>query len=200
MAKPGMMVYFNTMKTIGKLTDVQKGKLFWAMLEYSRDGTSPDFEDDLVLDVVWGTFEEILDRDSRAYDDTVEKRRYAVYVRECNKAGVEALSREDWRASIDAANHHMISGDTTRYPTTIINPNLNPNLNPNDQTPDTADMPPLDLSEEQIAHLVKWLGRDGFERCAARIRVELAAGKKIEDHYLAFLRVQGEIGNGGGAE
>ena len=61
-------------------------------------------------------------------------------------------------------------------------------------------MPPLDLSEEQIAHLVKWLGRDGFERCAARIRVELAAGKKIEDHYLAFLRVQGEIGNGGGAE
>ena len=121
MAKPGMMVYFNTMKTIGKLTDVQKGKLFWAMLEYSRDGTAPDFEDDLVLDVVWGTFEEILDRDSKAYEDTVEKRRYAVYVRECNKVGVEALSREDWRASIDAANHHMISGDTTRYPTTIIN-------------------------------------------------------------------------------
>ena len=44
MARPGIMVYFDMMGPLSKLPDADKGRLFWAMLEYGKFGTVPEFD------------------------------------------------------------------------------------------------------------------------------------------------------------
>lgn len=42
MSEPGIIVYFDVMEPLGRMSDADRGKLFWAMLEFGRDGVEPD--------------------------------------------------------------------------------------------------------------------------------------------------------------
>ena len=117
MAKPGMMVYFDMMGPVSKLPDEEKGRLFWAMLEYAKEGILPQFEG-LALSLAWEFVKPKLDADAEAYNKTVLKRQYATFCRDCKKHGQPEITFEEW---LDTVKHQMISNDIKRYPTTTTN-------------------------------------------------------------------------------
>ena len=49
-----------------------------------------------MLGMAWDFIRPNLDRDAKQYNQKVIKSQYAVYVRECNKKGIEAAVYEDW--------------------------------------------------------------------------------------------------------
>lgn len=78
--KPGVMFYFDIRPCIKRLTMVEKGQLFEAILDYSELGVFPEF--DGMLGLAWDFIVPRLDRDSEQYETKVMQRRFAVYVRE----------------------------------------------------------------------------------------------------------------------
>lgn len=117
MARPGIMVYFDMMGPLSKLPDADKGRLFWAMLEYGKSGIVPQFEG-MALDLAWEFVKPKIDADSEAYNRTVLKRQYATFCRDCKKRGEPEITFDEWLMTIGDHRHHVISGDTKWYPTT----------------------------------------------------------------------------------
>ena len=117
MARPGIMVYFDMMGPLSKLPDADKGRLFWAMLEYGKFGTVPQFEG-LALELAWEFVKPKIDKDSEEYNRTVLKRQYATFCRDRKKKGEPDISFDEWLMTIDDQSNHMISHDTKWYPTT----------------------------------------------------------------------------------
>ena len=117
MARPGIMVYFDMMGPLNKLPDADKGRLFWAMLEYGKNGTVPEF-DGLALSLAWEFVKPKIDKDSEEYNRTVLKRQYATYCRDRKKKGEPEISFEEWLMTIDNQSYQMISHDIKWYPTT----------------------------------------------------------------------------------
>ena len=121
MARPGIMVYFDMMGPLSKLPDADKGRLFWAMLEYGKNGTVPEF-DGLALALAWEFVKPKIDKDSEEYNRTVLKRQYATFCRDRKKKGEPDISFEEWLMTIDNQSYQMISHDTKWYPTTTATP------------------------------------------------------------------------------
>ena len=117
MARPGIMVYFDMMGPLNKLPDADKGRLFWAMLEYGKNGTVPEF-DGLALSLAWEFVKPKIDKDSEEYNRTVLKRQYATFCRDRKKKGEPEISFEEWLMTIDNQSYQMISHDIKWYPTT----------------------------------------------------------------------------------
>ena len=116
MARPGIMVYFDMMGPLKVLPDTDKGRLFWAMLEYGKNGTVPEF--DGMLSLAWEFVKPKIDKDSEEYNRTVLKRQYATFCRDRKKKGEPEISFEEWMMTIDNQSYQMISHDTKWYPTT----------------------------------------------------------------------------------
>ena len=57
-----------------RLTDEQCGRLLRAMVDYSRDGQIPDW-DDVTLDVAWDVVCPMLDADEQRYREVCEQNR-----------------------------------------------------------------------------------------------------------------------------
>ena len=117
MARPGIMVYFDMMGPLGKLPDADKGRLFWAMLEYGKIGIEPEF-DGLALELAWEFVKPKIDRDSEEYNRTVLKRQYATFCRDRKKKGEPEITFDEWLITYGYQNHHVIPSDTKWYPTT----------------------------------------------------------------------------------
>lgn len=116
MARPGIMVYFDMMGPLKVLPDTDKGRLFWAMLEYGKNGTVPEF--DGMLSLAWEFVKPKIDKDSEEYNRTVLKRQYATFCRDRKKKGEPEISFEEWMMTIDNQSYQMIPHDTKWYPTT----------------------------------------------------------------------------------
>ena len=116
MARPGIMVYFDMMGPLKVLPDTDKGRLFWAMLEYGKNGTVPEF--DGMLSLAWEFVKPKIDKDSEEYNRTVLKRQYATFCRDRKKKGEPEISFEEWMMTIDNQSYQMISHDIKWYPTT----------------------------------------------------------------------------------
>ena len=95
MSEPGIIVYFDFMEPLGWLSDEDRGKLFWAMLEYGRDGVEPGFEKN-DLAIVWAFIRPKLERNKEAYKITVLQKRYAVACRERRRKGEPEISFDTW--------------------------------------------------------------------------------------------------------
>ena len=107
MSEPGIIVYFDIMEPLGQLSDAERGQLFWAMLEYGRDGVEPDFrKKDLAI--VWGFIRPKLERNKAAYKNTVLQKRYAVACRERKRKGLEDISFEEWKELSDESASSVI--------------------------------------------------------------------------------------------
>ena len=124
MARPGVMIYFDIRKSLEFLSDQQKGQLFQAILEYAELGIIPQF--DGILAMAWTFVQPQIDRDSGRYEHKVEKAKYAVFVREEKKKGVEEpLSFDEWRCSGVSSDYREISDDIGRHPITNTIPTTN---------------------------------------------------------------------------
>lgn len=122
MARPGIMVYFDMMGPISKLPDADRGRLFWAMLEYGKNGTVPDFCGDLPLELAWEFVKPKIDKDKESYDRQIQQKQYAAFSREAKKKGLPPVSYDDWKNLSDIEKERMISDDIGWYPTTTTTP------------------------------------------------------------------------------
>ena len=119
MARPGIMVYFDMMGPLSKLPDADKGRLFWAMLEYGKCGIVPEFDGMLAL--AWGFVRPKIDKDEQEYNMSVLRRQYATVCRERKKKGEPEITFDEWLNTKD--NHgsqrpSMMTNDDQWYPTT----------------------------------------------------------------------------------
>lgn len=120
MARPGIMVYFDIMEPLKKLPDADKGRLFWAMLEYGKTGTVPEF-DGLVLALAWEFVKPKIDKDEAEYNLSVKRRQFATVCRERKKKGEPEITFDEWLKTIDSGEHQppsMMTNDNQWYPTT----------------------------------------------------------------------------------
>ena len=96
---PGIMFYFETRPCLGRLTMMERGALFDAILNYGEFGVIPQFEG--MLGVAWDFIQPKLDKDRERYEAQCAKSRYAAYTREAKKREEIPLSFEEWSASLD---------------------------------------------------------------------------------------------------
>ena len=124
MDRPGIMVYFDMMGPLGKLQDADKGRLFWAMLEYGKSGIVPVF-DGLALELAWEFVKPKIDKDYKEYVRSVQRRQFATACRERKRRGEPDITFDEWLKTIGGCDNHMVSmmtNDDQWYPTTSTTP------------------------------------------------------------------------------
>lgn len=130
--RPGFMLYFDTTPALDRLSDVEAGQLFKALLHYAQFGEVP------VLDGLAGFAFDLLrprlDRDRQSYEDRCEKNRYTAYAREAKRRGEEPADFGAWRLSktCDDMSHDVTKRDQLNQMGT------EQNVTPTATTPSTA--------------------------------------------------------------
>ena len=92
--KPGVMLYFDLLPLMDRLSNEDKGNLLHAILHYGKYGEMINLTDKVML--IWPLVQMRLDFDEKRYYDTVIRRQYAAYVRWCRKRGEESLAFDQW--------------------------------------------------------------------------------------------------------
>ena len=90
------MVYHDMDISLNLLSENQAGKLFKAMMRYSKNGEAPELNDDLMLQMAWSFAVRTLDRDSERYEDVKLKRAYAAYCKWAKERSGTPVSFEEW--------------------------------------------------------------------------------------------------------
>ena len=210
MARPGIMVYFDMMGPLSRLQDADKGRLFWAMLEYGKRGVVPEFED-LALSLAWEFVKPKIDKDSEEYNRTVLKRQYATFCRDRKKKGESEISFEEWLMTIDNQNYQVISHDTKWYPTTTTATTPSTSTSTTTATAAAATTTGNDsgggqksdvtvmggelgkgvvfLSSEQIGDLLDRLDLDTFNHYVGKLsNYIIKNGAYVKNHYETILK------------
>ena len=94
--KPGIMIYFDVIETVNRLSDQNAGRLFRAILEYGMTRRVPELPEKLFL--IWPLVQMRLDNDDQRYYRVTLKRRYAAYARWTKEKGQIPLEYEQWLA------------------------------------------------------------------------------------------------------
>ena len=208
MARPGIMVYFDMMGPLKVLPDADKGRLFWAMLEYGKNGTVPQF--DGLLALAWEFVKPKIDKDSEEYNRTVLKRQYATFCRDRKKKGEPEISFEEWLMTNDNQSYQVIPHDTTWYPTTSTTPTSSTNTttataaaataNTTEYAAATADSKVgviggelgkgvVFLSNDQIADLLDKLDLETFNYYVDKLSTFIIKnGAHVMNHYETILK------------
>lgn len=218
MARPGIMLYFDILEPIRVLPDEDKGRLLVAMLEYGKEGIVPDFSGMLAL--AWGFVKPKIDKDKDEYNKTVLKRQYATFCRDRKKKGEPDIPFEEWLRTVDdhptqliACDNHMISHDTTWYPTTTTSTTTNTTTATataaaaNTTTEDEAAAATEDesrivkavggtlgrgvvfLSDEQVADLLDKMGIETFDYYVDKLSdFIIKNGARVKSHYETILK------------
>lgn len=107
--RPGIMLYFDLLRPIKKLSDEDKGKLLVAMLEYGQDGVVPEFEG--ALDMAWEFVKPKLDKDAETYELSCEQREYANFCKSRKKLGLPKIPIEQWKAATENEMQQWVTED-----------------------------------------------------------------------------------------
>ena len=92
--KPGVMIYFEIMEAVNRMSDEQAGALLKAILSYGSTMREPEIRDDLFM--LWPLIRARLDSDDERYYRTSQRKRYAVYSRWAKNRNEEILPFEQW--------------------------------------------------------------------------------------------------------
>lgn len=109
--RPGFMLYFDATPALDRLSDVEAGQLFRALLHYAQFGEVPTL--DGLAGFAFDLLRPRLDRDRQSYEDRCEKNRYTAYARETKRCGEEPANFETWRLSKtgDISSHDVTERD-----------------------------------------------------------------------------------------
>ncbi len=217
MARPGIMVYFDMMGPLNKLPDADKGRLFWAMLEYGKSGIVPEF-DGLALALAWEFVKPKIDKDEAEYNLSVLRRQYATVCRERKKKGEPEITFDEWmktNCNGDYQSVSMITNDNQWYPTTstTTTPSTTTSTttataaaaNTSTTEPDIAAATAIEnevkflggelgkgvvlLSNEQIGNLLDTMGVDAFDYYVDKLSSFIIKnGAKVKNHYETILK------------
>ena len=95
-ARPGVMLYFDMMVAMTRLTKEQKGELFDAIMYYGRDGVQPNFRNDPFLQFAWDFIQPRVDADGSSYKEKTNEGKYGAYKKKAAKLGVEPIPYSVW--------------------------------------------------------------------------------------------------------
>ena len=116
MARPGIMIYFDILDPIKKLSDEDKGKLLVAMLEYGKDGIVPELDGS--LGIVWSFVQPKIDRDEENYDASKLQRQYAAFCKKRKKIWMPRISFDEWVVMSDNERERAVDPVESRNPST----------------------------------------------------------------------------------
>jgi len=216
MDRPGIMVYFDMMGPLGKLQDADKGRLFWAMLEYGKSGIVPVF-DGLALELAWEFVKPKIDKDYKEYVRSVQRRQFATACRERKRRGEPEITFDEWLKTIGGCDDHevsMMTNDDQWYPTTSTTPSTSTNTSTSITTAaaaTTSTTEPEDaataaernvtvlggelgknvvfLSDAQIADLLDLMGVETFDYYVDKLsRFILQNNARVKNHYDTILK------------
>lgn len=172
MGRPGVLFRFELLDALERLDPADAGRLFLGAMRYGKDGALPTFQNPL-LSVVWPFIKTAVDHDAETYDSKILQKRFAVYVREAKKAGLEPMAFEVWKQSADITRCQPISGDIHNH--THIQCHNHSQIQEQEHTQEnTAASPPAPardsrnlvfLDDEQYSALVADLGEHEVQRC-----------------------------------
>jgi len=100
---PGVMLYFDVLPAIIKLSREDRGDLFLAILKYAQFGE--EMELSASAEISFEFIRPRIDRDAKEYEQKVQRNTYAVYCRENRNEGTKKLTFDEWK--------HKQSGDIT---------------------------------------------------------------------------------------
>ena len=215
MARPGIMLYFETLRAIKVLPLEDIGRLTLAMLEYGEEGINPEFDGMLAL--AWGFVKPKLDKDKEEYERTILKRQYATYCRDRKKRGEPDVGFDEWLSMItnDNQDDHMISHDTKWYPTTTTSTTTKTTTSTTTAAAATATTNTNDeddgdsgeeskvvravggtlgkgvvfMSDEQVADLLDRMGIDAFDHYVDKLSdFIIKNGARVKSHYETVLK------------
>lgn len=116
MARPGIMIYFDILEPIKKLSDEDKGRLLVAMLEYGKDGVVPELSGP--LGIVWSFVQLKIDRDEENYDASKLQRQYAAFCKKRKKIWMPRISFDEWVVMTEDERIRAVDPVESRYPST----------------------------------------------------------------------------------
>ena len=98
--RPGIMIYFDVLPAVERLSKENAGILLQAMLRYGKYGTIPDFGDSEGLNIAWSFVKQAIDRDNERYAGRILRQTYGGYKREMQRRNEEPLPFEEWYQQI----------------------------------------------------------------------------------------------------
>lgn len=215
MARPGIMVYFDIMEPLKKLPDADKGRLFWAMLEYGKTGIVPEF-DGVAMAIAWEFVKPKIDKDEAEYNLSVKRRQFATVCRERKKKGEQEITFDEWLKTIDSGEYQtpsMMTNDNQLYPTTTTPTTTSTTKKTAATTAAAATTSTTEpqnaaatadkqlklmngelgkgvvmLTDEQVEDLLDKLGLDSFDYYVDKLSSFIIKnGAKVKNHYETIL-------------
>ena len=215
MARPGIMLYFETLRAIKVLPLEDIGRLTLAMLEYGEEGINPEFDGMLAL--AWGFVKPKLDKDKEEYERTILKRQYATYCRDRKKRGEPDVGFDEWLSMMtnDNQDDHMISHDAKWYPTTTTSTTTKTTTSTTTAAAATATTNTNDeddgdsgeeskvvravggtlgkgvvfMSDEQVEDLLDRMGIEAFDHYVDKLSdFIIKNGARVKSHYETILK------------
>lgn len=101
--KPGIMLYYKTVKALADLDDRQFGRLVRDMLDYGSSGKEPRLEGTLAA--VWPFLREKIDDDDERYAKRKARGQKAANRRWENARNAEGKDRTEWMAQYVRRNN-----------------------------------------------------------------------------------------------
>ena len=98
--RPGIMIYFDVLPAVERLSKENAGILLQAMLRYGKYETIPDFGDSEGLNIAWSFVKQAIDRDNERYAGRILRHTHGAYKREMQRQGKEPLPFEEWYQQI----------------------------------------------------------------------------------------------------
>ena len=95
--KPGVMLYFDLLPLMDRLSNEDKGNLLHAILHYGKYGEMINLTDKVML--IWPLVQMRLDTDEKHYCDRVIRGKYAAHVRWSREKGEEPMPYDQWLSS-----------------------------------------------------------------------------------------------------
>ena len=100
--RPGVIVYFDAMSTLQKLSDEAKGKFLTACLKYGKSLIEPDFHcadpiEQVRLETLWEQTQPRIDSDSVGWKDGIMQRKYAGYCSGCERRKEKPMDYDAYR-------------------------------------------------------------------------------------------------------
>ena len=207
------MVYFDMMGPLSKMPDADKGRLFWAMLEYGKFGTVPEF-DGLALELAWEFVKPKIDKDEQEYNMSVLRRQYATVCRERKKKCEPEITFDEWlntKGNHESQRPSMMTNDNQWYPTTTTPTSTITSTTPATAAAATATTSDAGgdggtdsvlkvcggtlgkgvvlLTEEQDADLLDRLGLDVYDYYMDKLSTYIIENNaRIRNHYETILK------------
>lgn len=150
MGKPGVMIYFGDAEALAPLSDADRGRMFQAIVDYSRDGVLPDFSapQDTGLAGLWVVFKKAVDADSDRYTKVSLQKKYARYCGIQRANGDIPMEFNDW------LNHQGVLTDVNDRQRPSTTDQREPTETTNNQLPISNNQFPNTNSQFQIPNIL----------------------------------------------